>query len=346
MWHVPWPVWRLMLAYALMSVLEIGLKVSTLPVVALRLGRGLPHDVDANVGVAAERRITRGEDADRDQAPPRAHALEEGVAVECFAHRAGGDAAQRADGAGVLLEAADQGRYVGAALAGVGVHLVEDDVLQVAEQLGPLGVVRQDALVQHVRIADHDVAAGAHRLACIPRGVAVEGEGPHPEVGGPVQFTEFRHLVLGQGLRRVEEEGGGLRLLEETLENGNGYWVKATATTQINLAGGRADQRRQHPAHRATGRGESVLPPAVASVVVRHLAGKTPSAPQDELTPREMQVLHLLAEGQSNRQIARHLSLSVRTVEAHLHNIYGKLGVNNRTQAANQAKVLGLLPSP
>jgi DNA-binding NarL/FixJ family response regulator len=97
---------------------------------------------------------------------------------------------------------------------------------------------------------------------------------------------------------------------------------------------------------RATGRGESVLPPAVASVVVRHLAGETPSAPQDELTPREMQVLHLLAEGQSNRQIARHLSLSVRTVEAHLTHIYAKLGVSSRTEAVLLAQRKGLLPPP
>jgi DNA-binding NarL/FixJ family response regulator len=95
---------------------------------------------------------------------------------------------------------------------------------------------------------------------------------------------------------------------------------------------------------RATDRGESVLPPAVASVVVRHLAGKTPSAPQDELTPREMQVLHLLAEGQSNRQIARRLALSVRTVEAHLTHIYAKLGVGSRTEAVLLAQRKGLLP--
>jgi NarL family two-component system response regulator LiaR len=94
---------------------------------------------------------------------------------------------------------------------------------------------------------------------------------------------------------------------------------------------------------RATGRGESVLPPAVASVVVRHLAGKTPTASQDELTPRELQVLHLLAEGQSNQQIARRLALSVRTVEAHLTHIYAKLRVGSRTEAVLLAQRKGLL---
>jgi DNA-binding NarL/FixJ family response regulator len=97
---------------------------------------------------------------------------------------------------------------------------------------------------------------------------------------------------------------------------------------------------------RATGRGESVLPPTVASVVVHHLAGKTSSAPEDGLTPREMQVLRLLAQGQSNQQIARSLALSVRTVEAHLTHIYAKLDVGSRTEALLVAQRKGLLGPP
>ena len=97
---------------------------------------------------------------------------------------------------------------------------------------------------------------------------------------------------------------------------------------------------------RAAGRGESVLPPAIASVVVRHLARKTPPLPQDALTPRETQVLHLLAQGQSSRQIARRLGLGVRTVEAHLTHIYAKLGVGSRTEAILRAQQRGLLAPP
>jgi DNA-binding NarL/FixJ family response regulator len=94
---------------------------------------------------------------------------------------------------------------------------------------------------------------------------------------------------------------------------------------------------------RITGRGESVLPSAVASVVVRHLAGKTLAALDDALTPRELQVLRLLAEGLSNHQIARRLALSVRTVEAHLTHIYAKLSVGSRTEALLLAQRRGLL---
>ncbi|UCC64834.1 MAG: response regulator transcription factor [Anaerolineae bacterium] len=92
---------------------------------------------------------------------------------------------------------------------------------------------------------------------------------------------------------------------------------------------------------RATSRGESVLPPSVASVVVRHLSGAGERTAEETLTPREMEVLRLVAQGLTNYQIARQLGLSVRTVEAHLTHIYAKLGVSSRTEAALLAQRRG-----
>ena len=54
----------------------------------------------------------------------------------------------------------------------------------------------------------------------------------------------------------------------------------------------------------------------------------------DPLTPREMDVLKCLARGLSNREIAKELTVSVRTVTTHMRNILDKLHVSNRTQAA------------
>jgi ATP/maltotriose-dependent transcriptional regulator MalT len=75
-----------------------------------------------------------------------------------------------------------------------------------------------------------------------------------------------------------------------------------------------------------------------------------PSAAADALleplSARELQVLDLLAEGLTNREIAQRLYLSPNTVRVHTFHIYGKLGVNNRTQAAGRARELGLLGSP
>ena len=57
------------------------------------------------------------------------------------------------------------------------------------------------------------------------------------------------------------------------------------------------------------------------------------NAPQISLTEREQKVLDLLAKGLTNKDIAQTLILSVRTVEAHLRNIYSKLDVGSRTEA-------------
>ncbi|MBL7255426.1 response regulator [Paractinoplanes lichenicola] len=102
---------------------------------------------------------------------------------------------------------------------------------------------------------------------------------------------------------------------------------------------------------RAAARGESVLQPSVAAKVVARFA-QLPDAeaeppPQPLVVPlsdREREVLRLLAEGRSNREIAAALFLAEGTVKNHVTNVLGKLGVRDRTQAALRAARLGLIP--
>lgn len=87
---------------------------------------------------------------------------------------------------------------------------------------------------------------------------------------------------------------------------------------------------------RAAGRGESWFSPAVASQVVRRAVGSPKvESPEvlDALTPREVDTLRLLAQGLDNSAIARALVVTKRTVQNHISNIYGKLGVSSRTEA-------------
>lgn len=99
---------------------------------------------------------------------------------------------------------------------------------------------------------------------------------------------------------------------------------------------------------RAAARGESFLQPKVATRVVAELA-RTPSrlAGSDDgaagLSARELEVLRLLARGQSNKDIAKALFVAEGTVKNHMTNILAKLGANDRTQAALRARDLGLL---
>ena len=85
--------------------------------------------------------------------------------------------------------------------------------------------------------------------------------------------------------------------------------------------------------------GGASLDPAVAATVMSSVAEPDPAG---ALTPREHEVLRLIARGQSNRLIARDLALSEKTVKAHVSAILGKLEVADRTQAALYAVHHGL----
>lgn len=89
---------------------------------------------------------------------------------------------------------------------------------------------------------------------------------------------------------------------------------------------------------RAAAAGRSVLAPAVMDRLVDRMR-----RPEIHLTPREREVLDLLAEGLSNHEIGARLVLSQPTVKSHLARLYGKLGVPSRTAALARARELGLL---
>ena len=89
---------------------------------------------------------------------------------------------------------------------------------------------------------------------------------------------------------------------------------------------------------RAVSRGESPLHPKAA----RALLGVRAGSPQVQLTSRETEVLTLVREGLANKQIARRLDISERTVKAHLTSAFARIGVADRTQAALWAERNGL----
>jgi DNA-binding NarL/FixJ family response regulator len=88
--------------------------------------------------------------------------------------------------------------------------------------------------------------------------------------------------------------------------------------------------------------GQSPLSPAIATRVVEEVAHGGTAAP-GELTPRELDVLILIARGRSNKVIARELGVAEKTVKTHVSHILGKLGLTDRTQAALYAVRQGLV---
>ncbi len=89
----------------------------------------------------------------------------------------------------------------------------------------------------------------------------------------------------------------------------------------------------------AAARGESLLAPAV----VARLLGRMRSPRGEALSPRELEVLGLVAEGRANKAVARALSISETTVKTHLAHIFTKLGVDDRTAAVTVALNRGII---
>ncbi|MGR2752065.1 response regulator [Agromyces arachidis] len=112
----------------------------------------------------------------------------------------------------------------------------------------------------------------------------------------------------------------------------SGYLLKAAPQEEI-LAG-----------IRSVVAGETVLAPSIAAKLVTRVRQRATSArPEPALSPRELDVLRLVADGRSNPEIARLLHIGEATVKTHLVNAFGKLGVNDRTRAVTRAMELGLL---
>lgn len=119
---------------------------------------------------------------------------------------------------------------------------------------------------------------------------------------------------------------GGRERIAGALERGaDSYVLKGTSSQELLEA------------IRAVHRGEHYLPRDVASELVGALRGR------DRLTPREREILALLAEGLANREIAERLSIAERTVKFHVSEILGRLEASNRAHAVALAKERGLL---
>ena len=122
--------------------------------------------------------------------------------------------------------------------------------------------------------------------------------------------------------------------------------VKAGATGYLLKD---ADSAQIVKAIRAIAEGESLIHPSVASKILNEFSllaegkGRKPGRLEHDLTDREITVLKRVAEGKTNKEIANALDLSEKTVKNHVRNIFHKLHVYDRTQAAIHAIRKGLI---
>jgi len=193
------------------------------------------------------------------------------------------------------------------------VHLLQQagiDVVAQAEDaeglLRQLELARPDAVIVDIRMPPTHTDEGLAAARTI--------RADHPDVSV---------LVLSQYV----EPSYALRLLEDQPER-VGYLLKERVFDAINLV----------DALRRLGDGETVVDPTIVS---RLLGRRRRSDPLAELTPREREVLGLLAEGLSNRAIAARLFVAERTVEAHVTQIFQKLDLD--TDPDSHRRVLAVL---
>jgi len=158
-----------------------------------------------------------------------------------------------------------------------------------------------------------------------------------PRMGG-VEATrqikrEFPHIGI-VALTMYDEQQ---YIFDLVRAGATGYLLKDSESSQIVAA------------IRAIYKGESLIHPSVASKILAEFSlmsqkkGKKPGWVEHDLTEREITVLRLVADGKTNKEIANNLDLSEKTVKNHVRNIFHKLQVYDRTQAAILAIRKGLI---
>ena len=152
-----------------------------------------------------------------------------------------------------------------------------------------------------------------------------------------------------EATREIKRENPHIGVVVLTMYDEEDYifdLVKAGATGYLLKD---ADSAQIAKAIRAVAHGESLIHPTVASKILTEFSllaqgkGRKPGRLEHDLTDREITVLRLVAEGKTNKEIANDLDLSEKTVKNHVRNIFHKLHVYDRTQAAIHAIRKGLI---
>ena len=209
--------------------------------------------------------------------------------------------------------------------------VVADDNALIREGLAAL--LRESGIEVSAKCADPDellAAVGAHR----PDAAVVDVRMPPTYADEGLQAArEIRADHPGTGvliLSQYVEVGLAMKLLAESAE-GVGYLLKDRVTDSAEFT----------DALRRVAAGGSALDPEVVSQL---LARERPDDPVDTLTPREREVLELMAGGSSNQGIAEKLEISVGVVENHVSSIFEKLGLPSaRTESRRVLAVLAFL---
>lgn len=205
-----------------------------------------------------------------------------------------------------------------------------------------------------VLVEDHALTRAGLRAALIQGGFEVVGEAADGTAGlEKIEQLQPDVAVIDLGLpgmdgieltRRIRQSAAKTRVLILTMHDldtevlaalgagADAYCVKSNRTDDVVAAIGIAAE------------GGAYFDPIIAHVVLRKIAGPAGQRPHDSpLTPRETEVLRLVAEGVGNAEIGKRLFMGLGTVKGHVRDILEKLAASDRTQAAVVALRRGII---
>ena len=205
-----------------------------------------------------------------------------------------------------------------------------------------------DATAIRILLADDHavVRMGLEALISTEPGLAVVGHA----ADGNQAFQQYRALkpdvvvmdllmpnkTGSEAVAQIRAEFPAARILILSTSDGDDDVYRAMQAGAVGYILKSAPGEQLIPAIRAVMRGEKWIPPEIA----RSLANRSL---REELSPREIQVLHELASGGSNKEIATVLNITEHTVKAHLKNILAKLPARDRTEAVTVALHRGII---
>jgi DNA-binding NarL/FixJ family response regulator len=147
-----------------------------------------------------------------------------------------------------------------------------------------------------------------------------------------------------EATRRIRKQSPKVKVIVLTQYDNKEYVLSAIKAGAAGYVPKRALGSELVSAVRAVNRGESFLYPSAAAALIDDYRRQAKTAdPYDQLTPREREILKLIAEGHSSREIADTLFISLKTVYGHRTKIMQKLGLRNRTDLFKFAVRKGLL---
>jgi DNA-binding NarL/FixJ family response regulator len=198
------------------------------------------------------------------------------------------------------------------------------------------------ALVRHGLRMVLNAAPDMEVVAEAGDGVEAVELGLREDVDLAVLDVMMPRLTGLQAAAELSHQRTELRLLMLSMHDSEQYLFEALRAGASGYVLKTAADRDLVEAVRAAMRGEPFLYPAAVTALIRDYLVRA-EAPADPLTPRELQVLKLIAEAHTSDRIAEELSISRRTVDRHRENILAKLGMRDRVELTRYAIRRGLI---